>query len=935
MAHQDKFYQALRDALENFSDPAWLGANSPLAAPYFLGKYLVQHSSARSGRRTNAEETWSVVLQTRQLEARGKVLRALLREAVKALPPHPQQGQSYYQALIELRYFQPQKISVADFSQHLPEPWSGSRAAYYNHLTEAIQLLEEALVQQLNPSLRLEPVVRSRHIMGREHIIDQCLMGLKQGKKIRITGPGGIGKTALAASLTEQLSPQPVFWYTFHRGLNDRLNNLLFSLAFFLHEQGASEMWLQLVAGEGAGEDKIEGKVDNKVAFGLLRHALQTLTTTPPLLCFDEIDLLDPSVEAHNQILSFLNSLPEDIPTLLLGQRVPVEANLDLELPALSLADVRDLLVREDIHLLGANLARLHAFTQGNPRLLVLYLALHSTGETLPDVLETMTEAHSLEALLHRIWPKLHEGEQLLLQKLCVYRGAAPSDVWSDRTEEFYLHQLRKRQLIQIDEEMGVSLFSAYRAYIYNRLSSENRPVLHELAADARAARAEHTEAAYHLIEAQEPELAVQQWYPHQRAEVNQGQAETALALFDTISDERLSGSNRKILKLIRSSLRLLMGDYPQARQDLVPRSEDIFSIRSTHLEGDINEITGELDAAKLAYEEGLGTVENLLTREAILFHLDLGWLHRREMNSSKAWHETRLAEYEIEHLRGEILWVQGNLPEAKTHLLRAMELARDFDHARGEAKTANVLASLLSQQGEYKEAAQHWETAYQRFRGIGKLSSLPSVRVNQATGYVLAEQMQEAIKFAEEALRLFERFQEPYGVAVAVNTLAEAHLAVGNLESAEHFVVRIFESEDEYVIMDGLRIRAEIELARKNYADAQKFGQQSLELAKRHDDRYIEGYALRVLGKIYKAQQQDTKACEYLEQAIDIFAELELENEIEKTRRILDDLSLSLRQVANDISSPPVKKLPTEAQPARMSGCPSALAPHSTFQVL
>ena len=894
MAHQGKFLQALRDALENFSDPVWLGINSPLAAPYFLGKYLVQHSSSRSGRRTNAEETWSVVLQTRQLEARGKVLRALLREAVKALPPHPQQGQGYYQALIELQYFQPQKISVADFSQHLPEQWSGSRATYYKHLTEAIQLLEEALVQQLNPSLRLEPVVRSRHIMGREHIIDQCLMGLKQGKKIRITGPGGIGKTALAASLTEQLSPQPVFWYTFHRGLNDRLNNLLFSLAFFLHEQGTSEMWLQLVAGEGTGEDKIEGKVDNKVAFGLLRHALETLTT-PPILCFDEVDLLDPAVKAHNQILSFLNSLPGDTPALLLGQRVPVEADLDFELPALSLADVRDLLVRENIHLSGANLARLHAFTQGNPRLLVLYIALHSTGETLPDVLETMTEAHSLEALLHRIWPKLHEREQLLLQKLCVYRGAAPSDVWSDRTEEFYLHQLRKRQLIQIDEEMGVSLLGAYRAYIHNRLSAGDRYVMHELAANTRAVRAEYTEAAYHWIEAQKPEQAVQQWYLHQRVEVNQGQAETALALFDTILDERLSGSNRKFLELIRSSLQLLMGDYSQAGQNLVlqsEESEDILKIRSKHIEGDIHEITGELDAAKLAYEEGLGTVETLLTREAIFFHLDLGWLHRRELNFSKAWYETQLAEYETEHLRGEILWVQGNLPEAKTHFLRAIGLAKNFDHVRGEAKTANVLASLLAQQGDFEEATLHWETAYQRFRGIGKLSSLPSVRVNQATGYVLAEQMQEAIKYAEEALNLFERFQEPFGIAVAVNTLAEAHLALGNLESAERFVARIYESEDEHIVMDGIRIRAEIELARKNFADAEKYGQQSLELAKQHDDRYIEGYALRVLGKIYKAQQQDTKACEYLEQAIDIFAELELENEIEKTRRILDDLS-------------------------------------------
>jgi tetratricopeptide (TPR) repeat protein len=409
---------------------------------------------------------------------------------------------------------------------------------------------------------------------------------------------------------------------------------------------------------------------------------------------------------------------------------------------------------------------------------------------------------------------------------------------------------------------------------------------LHLDAAAVRASQREYTATAYHYVQAGRPELAVRLWYVHRTAEINQGQAEAALALFRDVSQNQLRGRDQEYLGLIRSELWHLQGDYARARESLQATlwQTPMLKARARRLEGDVAEIGGELETAARAYQEGLTTLQALNENEVALFHRDLGWVYRRQHNFDHAWREALLARYEIENLQGHIQRDRGNLAEAKLHYLRALELAQELGHTQGEAKTHNVLANLLAQQDELSKAIPHYEEAYHSFQRLGKRASLASVRVNQAASWVMAGQAQNAVPLAAEALALFERFGQPYGIAVAAQTLAEAHLALQEPALAEQYAWRVLETEETRTAPDALRTLGEARLAQQDIHAAEQYIHQSIAEARRNQSLYLEAYAWRALGTVHISQGKPTEAQTALAQAMTLFQEMELSRELESS---------------------------------------------------
>ncbi|MCA9870446.1 MAG: hypothetical protein KC487_08745, partial [Anaerolineae bacterium] len=246
------FSEHLKQALQLIDQPAQLGSQSPLAAPYFLGEAL---------RDVDATP-----------EARGQALRAAIdrclatmwggplpddgREMLDTALGDEDQGGRYDCLILELNYlnqrYRPVPRNQAAIYHDILHI---SRPTHDRHLRNAIANLATLLLQQLRPAVRPEQPIAPPALIGRDRLQRQVLDDLQAGKAISLTGPGGIGKTSLAAALADDWISPAVFWYTFRPTFNDQLESLLFALGYFLHSQGASALWHQLVADGGRIKD--------------------------------------------------------------------------------------------------------------------------------------------------------------------------------------------------------------------------------------------------------------------------------------------------------------------------------------------------------------------------------------------------------------------------------------------------------------------------------------------------------------------------------------------------------------------------------------------------------------------------------------------------------------------------------------------------------
>jgi tetratricopeptide (TPR) repeat protein len=859
----DPFRQQLTAVLENLNDLEWLGTHSPLATLYFLGEHLLRRPE-----------------DNRSPAGRGQVLRALIWKTAQDMI---QEYGEYSHKVLVYTFFR--SLSVSEISHQL----NISRATYYRHRYKAVQQLEAILIRQLRPALRIEePPTCEGTLFGREAVITHCRQKLQATNMVALTGSSGIGKTALGSRLAAGWLPLPVFWYTFRPGLNDQLKSLLFTLAYFLYRQGASTLWLQLVA----GLEKNGRQVDYEILLPLLRHEVSQMKGNLPLLCFDEVDILNPQdIEQHAAILTFLQSMNSPAPILLMGQQMPLPIEGVVILEGLPVPAIDQVLAEAGLQLDYGDLESLQAYTQGNPRLLRLFMTLHRSGEPLGEILSRLSSTPSVEFLLGRVWQRLDEKDQNLLMSLSVFRRSAPADAWPDRGTVDKLMQWR---LVQQDEQGGISLTPVFRAIIYKQLTAEDREFLHQQAAVIRAERGEYTAAAYHYICGGQPETAVWLWDMQRRQEIDQGQGQAALQLFEQLSTSHLSGPAKETLVLLRSKLRMLAGDYGKIRADLqtISWQTPLFKGRSKRIAGDVAYESSQFDKAIGAYREALETMETV-GRELALLHKEMGKVYEQKRDLDAAWQEALLAQYEVEDLKGNIQSNKGNFAEARHHYEVALDLAQALRHVEGEGRTHNNLGWLLKRQGDFEMANHHWHRASECYRQIGNMLWQAGIKINQAVGHTETGRPQAALPLLDEALSVFKSLNHPRGKAISYANLAEAHLSLGNLETAERFARHALEDEEPNVMPASFHTLAEIRLAQKQLPEAEDFCHKSIYYAQQNHDLFNEALSWRTLGKTCVAKNDEEKARQALTKAVEIFQQLELSQEIEATQIIaslLDD---------------------------------------------
>ncbi|MEZ4658702.1 MAG: hypothetical protein R2911_14120 [Caldilineaceae bacterium] len=884
----DRFMQTLRQTLEHINDDDWLVKNSPLAAVFFAGGRV---STARRRQvvltgLTGVDEQLRAIWHLWEERAKSP-LQDLLWEAVCHLPPDLE---SHSQAILLLTYFEEPRPKQSAVIKML----ALGRSTYYRYLDKAVEALGDALVQTLRPALRLERP-HAPQLVGRDAELGRAIKLLEARQLVHLLGGGGLGKTSLGAHLAERwlhpaneaekarpanrINPAPnrsgVFWYTFRRGLTDHMDHLLYALAWFLHEQGVSGLWLYL----NTNPDKFS----SGGALTILRQHLAELRAAPPLLCFDEVDLLlgdglSDSVE-HERLRAFLDDLSRAargaIPILLIGQKLLCEPDADglITLAPLTADHVSRLLQTAHIQLDPSQQEQLLAYTRGNPLLLRLFLALHQRGAALADVLAAMQTPAALDWLLLRLRQHLIPAELTILYELAVFQSGAPQDAW--RSGQKHLRSLQQLGLVNAAGADAVTLHPALRDLLYRQLPPAQRMELHLAAAHLLAERGRFTTAAWHYIEGGRPELAVWTWYTHRQHEIDQGQAGAARQLFLPLAQSTLpTADDQRVLALLLAPLLARAG---QAQEGLMllegvtwPAEAPTAALAHA-ARGELLAEVGDIDRSLAEFRRSLESMAQQQATRAANLHINIG---RRALvylgDRAQAQREAMQARLNLELLQGEIANAAGDFTAARGHYVAALGLAQAHGNDHRLAKIHEELGVLEARYAKMEAAVEHLQAAGRYYAAAGnQVCAVGMTNSGLAYAYLLNRQYAQAVPPAETALEFFNEINHSFWSAINEAYLAEAWFYLDDCAKAERYAQSGLRREEPVVRPYCLYILGHIRRVQRRFAEAQRFCRDALAAGAEIDDPWALAPAWLALAETERDAGQPAAADEAFARAI------------------------------------------------------------------
>lgn len=888
--YPDQFMATLRQLLEHIDDAPWLQRQAPFAATYF------------SRGQTNGRAPQLALTGQPELDHLLRAiwhgwegqplspLQRLLWEAVCALPP---QKEPNYQVVLLLTYFQPGKPKQSTVIRAL----AISKATYYRHLEGAIEALAARLMNQLQPALRLEmPAVRP--LIGRDPLLANAFQLLQKGAVVQLVGGSGLGKTSLGAHLAQRWGAARTFWYTFRPALSDQLDQLLFALAYFFQQQGAPTLWLHLTS------DPRGMSVDSALA--TIRQSLEALRATPPLFCFDEVDLLLPSdpqaADRYGPLRTLLEALAQSpragAPLLCLGQKLLLEPDPEhcLIMARLTAEESHHLLRQAGLELSPAALATVVTYTRGNPLLLRLFAIWQRLAGRESDALHQMTATVSFDWFWVRLRQHLGAREEEVLGALAVHQGATPRDLWQKQQKT--VEKLITMNLVDSHADDSISLHPTIRTAIERTLSAEQRQAHHLAAALAYEQRATFTRAAYHYIHGGRPEVAVWLWHRHQERELQQGQAGAALALFAPLAQQPLPHpADQKALHLLLAALYSLTGQPQDGLQSLaqVAWSPGQATTALAHeVRGHLLSHQGEIERALAEYRHSLDLITHLRADQTINLRTTMSrhqLIYLRDLDGARQ--AAQMAQFEVAVLHGEIESATGNYLAALRHYQAAEPLAATLNNPYTSAKFYEALGILHAYHAQLAPALTNLQKAGDYYQAYGnEVCAIGMTQTNRAWAYLMARRYIDVPPLADAALAYFTRLGEPYWIATNQTNLAEAHCYLGNLAQAEAYAEAALRLEEGSVRPYCLYILGQIRRRQGHFAPAEHFCREAIATAEANRDPWALGPAWRALGETYRDWGKADQAHSALQETLAIYQRLGVEAEIAYCQHLLRSVS-------------------------------------------
>jgi len=238
--------------------------------------------------------------------------------------------------------------------------------------------------------------------------------------------------------------------------------------------------------------------------------------------------------------------------------------------------------------------------------------------------------------------------------------------------------------------------------------------------------------------------------------------------------------------------------------------------------------------------------------------------LHREQNEPDEAgW-----ALYELAMLFRE----EGHLKQAGEHAKEALELFRKAGDVSGEAWMQIVLGEVDRGYGHYQEALEQIEEVLTSFHRLNNEEGYAHALFDRSTIYEALGRYSEALEDSEEALRIFTKLGLRFWQAWVLSEQSVVFLDKGKCEQAERTCNESVVIFREQKALRGeafaLHVLGDIARRRGNTLDASDYYNQSLALFKEVGDRIDQAHVLNSLGANFLAQGQVLDAKDAFERA-------------------------------------------------------------------
>ncbi len=699
---------------------------------------------------------------------------------------------------------------------------------------EQVQPLRSALPKPPQP---VKPPVITGFV-GRARELAYFTAKLAAEHYVVVTGMAGVGKTALAAMLAQQVTaPDKIFWHSFHK--DEDASTVVWKLAGFLAWQGQDEVWRQL-------QSALQGNGQPPQLELLLDYLSEQLVQQDYVLCLDDCQFIADDPTLVHFLERSLPRLSDSRLRIIFTSRttltfVPVVESSVLN--GLSLVDTKALVAQHLPAQDAQSVAILHTNTEGNAQFLTLAINALQRTRHPARLLECLAEVDNIERyLLAEVDAGLNSSERTVMGAAAVLLGYPVSrstleKVVNEGSIRRTVRTLSDRHLLIVSGDEPDQTYSQHaivRAFYYDTLAPGNRSQMHQRAGDYYLEAGGYLEAALHWHSAGHAPAAVTVLYEHFRAIVNAGNSKALYDLQKKFHKHEMDETTWARLKLLAGRAASLVADVPTALAELgealqtndtydraqvlyyrarllekINYAEAFIAYDLSHqllaavaTEARYRELLADIYIAKawlyiqesqdlVQAEDHLGKAQAVIgstdfRRLATLYNAWSGLRDRQQEHTAtldylqRAWGSAQtLQDHElmikIAHNLGQAYVALDQVETGLGYLQQARSQAAEIGDRQGEGKCCHAIGAAYALQEQYNQAIQYYQMAYVAYQLTGNHNWLGWVCHDLADAYAQSADAVAARDYFHQA-RLISRQLGACDLQTALVALTEEH---------------------------------------------------------------------------------------------------------------------------------------------------------------